>query len=246
MKSQWEKNWSDQQVEDATNFVMRNIRLESRIDGVFRKDFYESPMDSVREMIANAVCHRPYIRRGRIQVAIYDVPSPGRVDSKLSLEELKGGNSKVRNVAIATAFSYMHVIESWGTGIPRICKESEAYGLKEPSMEELGNSFRITMYRRPFETDLYGVKDPCQKDNGADLESTQSTQSESDILIGEKEKALLKMMRIHPSATQSQFVEKLGWDVNQIKYYLEKMRKNDMIEHTGTTRTGQWKVLIPF
>lgn len=113
-------------------------------------------------------------------------------------------------------------------------------------MEELGNSFRITMYRRPFETDLYGVKDPCQKDNGADLESTQSTQSESDILIGEKEKALLKMMRIHPSVTQLQFAEKLDWDVNQVKYYLEKMRKNNMIEHTGTTRTGQWKVLIPF
>ena len=220
--------------------------MGSRIDGVFRKDFYELPMDSVREMIANAVCHRSYIRRGRIQVAIYDdrleVTSPGKVDSELSLEDLKGGNSKVRNVAIATAFSYMHVIESWGTGIPRIFKESEAYGLKEPSMEELGNSFRITMYRRPFETDLYGVKDPCQKAKGTDLGSTQS---ESEILIGEKEKALLEMMRIHPSATQSQFAEKLGWDVNQVKYYLEKMRKNNMIEHTGTTRTGQWKVLVP-
>lgn len=97
---------------------MRNIHLGSRIDGVFRKDFYELPMDSVREMIANAVCHRSYIRRGRIQVAIYDdrlkVTSPRRVDSELSLEDLKGGNSKVRNGAIATAFSYMHVIESWG------------------------------------------------------------------------------------------------------------------------------------
>lgn len=97
--------------------------MESRIDGAFRKDFYELPMDSVREMIANAVCHRPYIRRSRIQVAIYDdrleVTSLGRVDSELSLEDLKGGNPKVRNVAITTAFSYMHVIESWGTGIPR-------------------------------------------------------------------------------------------------------------------------------
>lgn len=128
--------------------------MESRIDGVFRKDFYESPMDSVREMIANAVCHRPYIRRGRIQVAIYDVPSPGRVDSKLSLEDLKGGNSKVRNVAIATAFSYMHVIESWGTGIPRICKESEAYGLKEPSMEEtLSGSQCIVVRSRQIYTE---------------------------------------------------------------------------------------------
>ena len=43
-KSQWEKTWSDQQVEDATNFVMRNIHLGLRIDGVSRKDFYESPM----------------------------------------------------------------------------------------------------------------------------------------------------------------------------------------------------------
>lgn len=106
----------DQQVEDAANFVMQNIRMGSRIDGVYRKNFYELPMDSVREMIANAVCHRSYIRRGRIQVAIFDnrleVTSPGRIDPELSLDDLKEGNSKARNAAIAAAFAYMHVIES--------------------------------------------------------------------------------------------------------------------------------------
>ena len=48
----------DQQIEDAVLFVRRHINLGSRIAGVYREDYYELPMDSVREMISNAVCHQ--------------------------------------------------------------------------------------------------------------------------------------------------------------------------------------------
>ena len=80
----------------------------------------------IREMISNAVCHRSYVSPGSIQVAIYDdrleVTSPGRISPDLTMEQLKAGNSRVRNVAIGAAFQYMHIIEKWGTGIPRILK----------------------------------------------------------------------------------------------------------------------------
>ena len=42
----------------------------------------------------------------------------------------------------------MHLIESWGTGIPRIFRDAKRYGLKEPEMKNMGISFRITMYRK--------------------------------------------------------------------------------------------------
>lgn len=132
----------DVQVEDATNFVMQHIRMGSRIDGVYRKDIYELPIDSVREMIANAVCHRSYVRHGKIQVALYEnrleVTSPGRLRDELSIEDLKKGNSLIRNKAITTAFASMHVIESWGTGIPRIMQEAKDYGLGEVPFDNMG------------------------------------------------------------------------------------------------------------
>ena len=74
---------------------------------------------------------------------------------------LKAGNSRVRNVAIGAAFQYMHIIEKWGTGIPRILKEAAEYGLREPELKDFGTSFRINIFRKPFETDLFGVVNPA-------------------------------------------------------------------------------------
>ena len=79
----------DQQIEDAMVFVKKHINLGSRIADVYREDIYELPMDSVRELISNAVCHRSYLSPGSIQVAIYDdrleVTSPGRLSPDLTL-----------------------------------------------------------------------------------------------------------------------------------------------------------------
>ncbi|MBQ8093261.1 MAG: hypothetical protein IJ242_06770 [Clostridia bacterium] len=105
----------NEQIEEAMLFVKRSIRLGSRIAGVYREDFYELPIDSIREMISNAVCHGSYISPGSIQVAINDdrleVTSPGQISPDLTMEQLKAGNSRVRNVAIGAAFQYMHIIE---------------------------------------------------------------------------------------------------------------------------------------
>ena len=44
-----------QQVEDAFKFVLRNIHLGAKLEGIYRKDIYELPPDSIRELIINAV-----------------------------------------------------------------------------------------------------------------------------------------------------------------------------------------------
>ena len=48
----------DQQIEAAMVFVKKHINLGSRIADVYREDIFKLPMDSVRELISNAVCHR--------------------------------------------------------------------------------------------------------------------------------------------------------------------------------------------
>ena len=99
----------DQQIEDAMVFVKKHINLGSRIADVYREDIYELPMDSVRELISNAVCHRSYLSPGSIQVAIYDdrleVTSPGRLSPDLIIDHLIEGNSRVCNIAIGAASS---------------------------------------------------------------------------------------------------------------------------------------------
>lgn len=119
---------------------------------MFRRDTFELPIHAIREMIANAVAHRSYLDDSTIQVSIYDdrveVSSPGMLYGGLDLETAKTGKSRCRNAAIAESFHYMHIMETWGTGIPRIISKCKEYGLKEPLFEEFGDGLKVTLFRK--------------------------------------------------------------------------------------------------
>ncbi len=140
------------QVEEAHQFVLKHINLGAEIEGLYRKDSYELPILSVREMIANAVVHRSYLDDAAIQVSIFDdrveVMSPGMLYGGMDIETAMKGKSKCRNAALAEAFHYMGIVEAWGTGIPRIVNKCNKYGLPEPTFEEFGDGFKVTMFRK--------------------------------------------------------------------------------------------------
>lgn len=102
-------------------------------------------------MLINAQCHRNFMDNSCVQVALYDdrleVTSPGMLCGGLTLKEALNGRSKIRNRAVAEVFSRMKLIEEWGTGIRRIMKRAEEYGLPEPEFLEIGDTFRVNLYR---------------------------------------------------------------------------------------------------
>ena len=139
-------------IEDAYQFVLRNIHLGAVIEGLYRQDVYEIPPAAIRELIINAAVHRSYLDNGNIQVAIFDnrleITSPGKLPLGQTIEKMREGYSKVRNEALAMAFSYMHLIERWGTGMLRIAKMIREAGLGE--LEILGGEteLRFNIYRK--------------------------------------------------------------------------------------------------
>ena len=147
-----------EQLEDAYQFVLKHINLSAKIEGLHRKESYELPVRTIRELITNAVVHRSYLDESCIQICIYDdrleVTSPGMLYGGLDMQSAKSGKSKCRNTAIAESFRYMGLIEAWGTGIPRMIKECREYGLREPVFEELGDSIRVTLFRKNEELEM--------------------------------------------------------------------------------------------
>lgn len=71
----------------------------------------------------------------------------------LYAEVMKTGLSKIRNKGIAAAFSYMNLVEAWGSGIPKIFRDAMEYGLKEPELIDMGSDFRVNLYRNPASED---------------------------------------------------------------------------------------------
>jgi predicted HTH transcriptional regulator len=100
------------QVEGAYQYVLEKMNIGADLGGLVRRDVYELPEWSVREIITNAVVHRSYVERSSVQVALYDdrleVSSPGGIVRGFSLDRALSGQSRpgsghIRRWGIGTA-----------------------------------------------------------------------------------------------------------------------------------------------
>ena len=217
------------QMEAAFQYVLEKINRGMRIQGMYRQDRYELPVDSVREMIANSVAHRSYLEQGNIQVALFDdrleVTSPGMLLNGVSIKKMKEGYSKPRNRAIASAFAYMKIIEKWGSGIPRILLECSEYGLPEPDFD---GDFRVNMYRQLPEKDW---------------SHTDDTKHDTNDTLSENDTKILNLIRENPSITQAELKEKLQVSIVTVKRLMANLQKRGLIERQGSSRKGKWIII---
>ena len=236
------------QVNAAFQYVLEKINMGMQIKGIYRQDVYELPIDSVRELIANAVAHRSYLEPGNIQVAIFDdrleVTSPGMLLNTVSIEKMKEGYSKLRNPAIASAFAYMKIIEKWGTGIPRILRECVDYGLPEPQLIDFDGDFRVNMYRKQKKESTLETTQTIENPTQSLGSPTQSPIQSADFQFTEKDKEILKVIQQNPELTQREIALELGWPVDRVKYYLNKMKKMQVIKRIGSRHKGHWEILL--
>lgn len=260
------------QVEEAYQFVLRHINRMSTIDGLYRRDRYELPVQSVREIIANAVLHRSYLDSSAIQVSIYDdrleVDSPGMLYDGLSVREALNGKSKCRNTAIAEAFSYMKIIEGWGTGLPRLYSQCRRMGLPDPGFEEFGDGIKVTIYKKADNFVIsdhnatVGSENATVEPGDATVEienatvGSESATAEADretsdvqnvgengIDLTENEKLILSLLRNNPRMTQAELSEKSSVKIGTIKRMLPRLQKQELLRRTGGDRYGKWEVL---
>ena len=238
----------DQQIEDAMIFVMEHLNEGSRVDGPYRKDYYELPLDSIREMIANAVCHRSYLKNSCVQVAIYDdrieVSSPGGLCENLTIEKIVKGQSRIRNRAIAAAFHYMHLIESWGTGLPKILRESRQYGLKDPEIIDSGSDFRISLYRKEFDFDIYGVVDPRKRGNKVSNDNRTDTINDTiNDTLNATESKVLKIVSTDRNASITSIMGATGLSRSTVIRNLQSLVESGKIVRDGSRKNGHWRIV---
>lgn len=229
-----------EQVDNAFKFVLRNIRLGSKLEGVYRQDIYELPPDSIRELIVNAVMNCSYIQNSRIQVAIYDdrleITSPGGLLPGVTIDLMKEGFSKIRNRSLANAFAYMNLVEAWGSGIPKLMNAMKIYGLKEPEFVDMEVAFRINLYRSQFDADnaIDGIDGTDGVKNGVGLALNKE---------GDTVQKLLNMIAENPTATQAWYAEGLGVSKRTVSRMFASLQERGILVQNGTRRKANWTIM---
>ena len=242
-----------EQIDEAFQFVLRNIHLGATIVGIYRQDVYEIPPDAIRELIINAMVHRSYLDHGTIQVAVYDnrleITSPGKLPMGQTMERMKEGYSKIRNEALAHAFAYMNLIEHWGSGIPRIIDKVKAAGLREPEFIGGEVDLRINIYRGQVDgtvdlNDLNNaikVPDTIDKMPDSGNEVPDKTETVPDTMgkmpDSEREQQIYKYVLENGSITTAETVEILDVKHRRARAVLLNMVKDGYLRKEGAARS---------
>ena len=228
-----------EQIDEAFQFVLRNIHLGATIVGIYRQDVYEIPPDAIRELIINAVVHRSYLDHGTIQVAVYDnrleITSPGKLPMGQTMERMKEGYSKIRNEALAHAFSYMNLIEHWGSGIPRIIGKVKKAGLREPEFIGGEVDLRINIYRGQI-SDTVDLNDHNSAgkvpDNGSKVPDNTVKMPDS-----EQEQRIYKYVLENGSITTNKVMELLNVKQRRARVILQSMIEKNWLKKAGAARS---------
>lgn len=141
-------------IEEVMAFVRRNLRVKAWInEGGQRVDWWELPLDAVREAIVNAVTHRDYTLTGMdIELSLYEdrleVISPGRLPNSVTVEKMGFGYRATRNELVKEVLRDYRYIEATGLGVPRkIIRGMREHNDTEPDLVELDDRFLVRLWK---------------------------------------------------------------------------------------------------
>jgi ATP-dependent DNA helicase RecG len=129
-------------------FVLSNIRYVQNEQSFNSTGESEIPRIVFEELIANALIHRDYFVSAPVKVLVFanriEIISPGHLPNNLTIENIKLGNSNVRNPILASFAPKILPYRGLGSGIRRALK---AYPDIDLIDDRYGNSFKVIIRR---------------------------------------------------------------------------------------------------
>lgn len=131
------------------SFVLGNIKHKQDQQGINSPGIPEIPRIVLEELIANALIHRDYFVSAPVRLFVFknrvEIISPGHLPNNLTLENIKAGNSNIRNPLLASYATKVLPYRGLGNGVIRALK---AYPDIEFQDDRSGNQFKAVI-RRP-------------------------------------------------------------------------------------------------
>ncbi len=150
------------QIAEAFDFIRDSIHnKEEIVDGEVRSiTDYEYPMACIREIVANAICHRDYQDISRhVQIRMFsdriEILSPGqwmgnkKIPKASTIEITEAVSESVtRNTTLTKLLSWVKYVESLGSGIRRAVKDCEDKSAPYPLISQKDGYVIVTLFPR--------------------------------------------------------------------------------------------------
>ncbi|MCW2118044.1 RNA-binding domain-containing protein [Flavobacterium sp. 7A] len=114
--------------EKTLSFITRNLKKKQIKEGFNSQSELEIPIQTIEELLVNALIHRDYFILSSIKVFIFDnrieIISPGKLPNTLTIDNIKIGTSIPRNPILFTNARCILPFVGVGSGIPRAIENS--------------------------------------------------------------------------------------------------------------------------
>ena len=230
-------------IEEAQKYILKNIHIGMRLQGLYRVDVPEISMDALREAIINAFCHRDWRDPDYVQVAVFkdrvEIRNPGKLFGGLTLAEMRKGNvSRRRNPLIADLFRRIEMVEGWGRGMPLILENA-------PSVEfrQVAGLFIASFARPSFS--LHD-QETTQGTTGITENAKATPQNPAKPLKTPQrhlKDVLLTQLSEQPGLSMAALAELNQTSLDSIRHHLLALQSAGRIRHIGPSRGGYWEML---
>src|SRR3989339_535713 len=217
-------------IEEAQKYILKNIHIGMRLNGLYREDIPEISVEAMREAIINAFCHRDYRDPDEVRVAIFkdrvEIRNPGELYDGLTFAVMRKGNvSKRRNPLIADLLHRIHMVETWGNGMKLILAQ-------EPGTEfqEVAKIF-VASFARPS----FKFKEQDQSQLALEKVSVK-TSVKTSVKI-------LELLAANPTMTMAEIASIVGKTVRAIEMASSKLIKEGKLRRIGPDKGGHWEVV---
>ena len=149
--------WDDNSMnpEELLEDIWRSVpdwRESNEIsDGLWRKEIPAYDEKVVREVLCNAIAHRPYTTRGDIFINLYPdrmvVVNPGRLPFGVTPKNILQKTVK-RNQELSRILFALHIMEGEGSGYDLMYETQLSLGKSVPILSEGDDSVSVTVERK--------------------------------------------------------------------------------------------------
>ena len=131
------------------SFMLRNIMKVQGGQNINSLGVLEIPEIAIEELLVNALIHRDYFISSPIRIFIFknriEIISPGHLPNNLTVENIKNGNSNIRNPILSSFATKILPYRGIGTGVQRALTEYPDIDF-ENDLD--GNQFKVIIERR--------------------------------------------------------------------------------------------------
>lgn len=199
-------------------------------DGLWRREIAAYDEKVVRELICNAIVHRPYTTRGDIFIKVYNdrmtITNPGVLPVGVTVNNILQKTQK-RNIHLAKVFYDLHLMEAEGSGFDLMYETLLMAGKNKPIVVEGDDFVEVSVYRKIITKDAARLSDY--------ISTHYRLKRKSIIALG----IILQKRSLYASelTNELQLTEQ-----DRLRSYVEPLLTNDIINSKGVGKGTKYEI----